>query len=101
MTEQQKPTGFLVPPAFAEQMNEQQLLIEKHAAVLPIPQQLVQDYGGMTDLIGKMLRGEIEFKPQPEPWHRCFWCWLVAKVSRHHWRCSHGWLESDCGVCRD
>lgn len=65
-----------------------------------VPQELLDDYGGfnMADLLGKLHRGEIKPVPREPTWHRCFACWLVAKLTKHT-RCAHGYLESGCGEC--
>ena len=76
--------GHLVPPACAPAIS--------------VSRELLDDCAGMNDLIGKALRGEIEFKPPPEPKrHRCIACWLVSLLPGHE-RCEHGYLN--CDDCR-
>lgn len=79
----------------SEHEGEPELLVEKQSAGFMVPQALLDEYAGLNDFIGKALRGEIELKPVPEQWHRCFWCWLVAKLPGHD-RCRHGYLQPDC-----
>ena len=64
-----------------------------------VPQMLLDEYAGMSDLLGSVLRGEVEFKPPPEPpWHRCVFCWLLSLLPGHE-RCEHGRLS--CDDCHD
>ena len=75
--------------------DEPELLVTKAASTIIVPQELLDDYADMSDLLGKALRGEIEFKPLPPPrYHRCLVCWLVSKLPGHG-RCQHGRLGCD------
>ena len=75
--------------------DEPELLVTKAASTLIVPQELLDDYADMSDLLGKALRGAIEFKPLPPPrYHRCLACWLVSKLPGHG-RCQHGRLGCD------
>jgi hypothetical protein len=72
-----------------------ELLFTRQKTQILIPQVLLDDYADMGDLLGKALRGEIEFKPPPEPpWHRCALCWLISLLPGHD-RCEHGRLSCD------
>ncbi len=82
------------------QAEEPELLVTKPSATFLVPQQLFEDLAGMGDigdLLGKAMRGEIEFRPSPPPRrHRCIACWLVSLLPGHS-RCQHGYLEcEDC-----
>lgn len=74
---------------------------QKMQYLIPVAlaQQLQEDYGDMSDLLGKALRGEIEFKPPPPPpWHRCVFCRLISLLPGHS-RCEHG--RMGCDDCYD
>ena len=76
--------------------EEPELAVTKMAYMLPISQELADDYG--DDLLGKYLRGEIEpGPPPPKRYHRCLACWLVSLLPGHY-RCEHGYLI--CDDCR-
>ena len=76
--------------------EEPELTVKKMAYTLPYSQELLDDFG--DDLLGKVLRGEIEpGPPPPVRWHRCLACWLVSLL-RGHDRCEHGYLI--CDDCR-
>jgi hypothetical protein len=76
-----------------------ELLITRQKTQILIPQELLDDYADMGDLLGKALRGEIQLEPLPEPrYHRCLACWLISLLPGHG-RCEHGRLS--CDDCRD
>ena len=75
-------------------------LITKSAATFMIPPALLEDMQGFDfgAPLAKALRGEIVFKPPPEPpYHRCLACWLISLLPGHD-RCEHGRLS--CDDCR-
>ena len=75
--------------------DEPELLITENAMQIDVSEELLADYGDLGDLIGKALRGEIQFRPVPEPrYHRCLACWLVSLLPGHD-RCRHGYLACD------
>ena len=76
--------------------GEPELAVTKMACAFPVSPELLDDFG--DDLLGKMLRGEIEPRPLPPPrYHRCLACWLVSLLPGHY-RCEHGYLI--CDDCR-
>jgi hypothetical protein len=84
------------PPA---ETGPEPLLVTKYSAAFLVPQVLLDDYAGMSDVLGKVFRGEIDLKPPPPPKrHRCLACWLVSLLPGHD-RCSHGYAESGCERC--
>lgn len=79
--------------------EQPELLVSKQAATYLVPPALLAEYAGMDDLLGQVLRGEIELKPPPEPHrHRCLACWFVSLLPGHD-RCHHGRLM--CDDCTD
>jgi hypothetical protein len=81
-----------IPPA-------DELLIKKKSAVIEVSNELLEGAQDMNDLIGKAMRGEIQFKPIPlQKPHKCLFCWLLSKLPGHE-RCRHGRLE--CEDCAD
>jgi hypothetical protein len=70
----------------------------KSSATYLVPQALLEDYAGMGDVLVKAMRGEIQLNPVRPPWHRCLFCWLLAKFPGHD-RCEHGRLT--CDDCYD
>jgi hypothetical protein len=82
--------------------DDGELLITKQSGLFMIPQALAEemqenygDMGGISDWLGKALRGEIEPRPPVKPpWHRCALCWLISLLPGHD-RCEHGRLGCD------
>lgn len=92
-----------LPPGFTR-LGESPPVLEMKALAYSafIPQVLLDDYApfDFAGLLDRACRGDVVFKPHEPEWHRCFACWLVAKLT-HHTRCQHGYLESGCWDCHD
>jgi hypothetical protein len=70
-------------------------LLMKNAMQIDVSEELLEDYAGMSELLGKALRGEIRLKPLPPPRrHRCLACWLASLLPGHD-RCRHGYMTCD------
>lgn len=78
--------------------EQPELLITKKSATFLVPPGMLAQFE-MNDVLGQVLRGEIQLKPPPEPHrHRCLACWFVSLLPGHD-RCTHGRLM--CDDCSD
>jgi hypothetical protein len=74
-------------------------LIQQQSVIIEISKDLLEDFRLNSDLMSRVLSGEIELKPVSEPErHRCLACWLVALLPGHD-RCPHGRLS--CEECSE
>ena len=86
-------------PCLAPDAGEQ--LIKQEPCTMLVPQALLDDYAGFSDILNDVFTGKVKLKPLPPPKrHRCLACWLISLLPGHD-RCDHDYLipECDCYDC--